>query len=93
MNITDVENISKLAKLKFSDEEKKKLEHELSDILNYVDQIKNLTEKSEIKLSEDPDALNILRDDVAEPLAAPEKFLEQAPGREGDFVKVKSILE
>ncbi len=89
----EVEKISKLARLEFTAEEKQKLQHELTDILNYVDQIKSITEKNEIELANDPDAVNLMRDDVAVQNDNPEKFLEQAPGREGNFIKVKSILE
>ena len=93
LSIDEVSNIAKLARLNFSDDEKQKLQHELSEILNYVDQVKNLTEKIDLKLAEDPDAVNLMRDDIAMPIENAEKFLEQAPGREGNFIKVKSILE
>ena len=93
LTIDEVEKISKLARLDFTAAEKQKLTHELTDILNYVDQIKNLTEKVDLKLAEDPDAVGLMRDDVAMPVENPEKFLTQAPDREGNLVKVKSILE
>lgn len=89
----EVEKIAKLARLKFETSEKQKLQQDLTNILNYVDQIKSLGDKVEAVLVEDKDAVNLMRDDVAVPVENPEKFLEQAPSREGHFVKVKSILE
>lgn len=93
LTIEEVEKISKLARLNFSDEEKQKLTSELTGILNYVDQIKSIAQKSDATHKEDPDAINLMRDDVAEPTADPKLFLEQAPAKEGDFLKVKSILD
>jgi aspartyl-tRNA(Asn)/glutamyl-tRNA(Gln) amidotransferase subunit C len=92
ISLEEVEKIAKLAKLKFSDIEKQKLQHELSAILDYVDQLKNLDNKTLI-IEDDPDAVNLMRDDIAEPVTNPAKFLEQAPAKEGDYLKVKSILE
>jgi aspartyl-tRNA(Asn)/glutamyl-tRNA(Gln) amidotransferase subunit C len=89
----EVEKIAKLARLKFDAGEKQKLQTDLTNILNYVDQIKSLGDQVEAVLVDDPDAVNLMRDDIAQQVENPEKFLEQAPGREGNFVKVKSILE
>ncbi len=88
----EVNRIAKLARLSFTEEQKQKLQLELSTILNYVDQLKQLSDKVEAE-SYDPEALNLTRDDVAEEFIPAEEFLKQAPAREGDFVKVKSILE
>ncbi|HEX9502768.1 MAG TPA: Asp-tRNA(Asn)/Glu-tRNA(Gln) amidotransferase subunit GatC [Patescibacteria group bacterium] len=92
ISLDEVNRIAKLARLSFSDEEKQKLQHELSEILNYVDQLKAVGDKVETE-TYDADALNLMRDDVAEEMTDPEIFLAQAPAREGKFIKVKSILE
>ena len=91
LSLEEVEKVAKLSRLSFSDAEKQKLQTELTDILNYVDQIKTLADKAEVEL--DPDALNLMRDDVAEKLENTEKFLAQAQAREGGYLKVKSVLE
>lgn len=89
----EVERIAKLARLKFSDFEKEKLQSELSSILEYVDQLKTVKNKVEIRHFEDSDSLNLMRDDVAEPKAKPEEFISQAPDSEDGHVKVKSVLD
>jgi aspartyl-tRNA(Asn)/glutamyl-tRNA(Gln) amidotransferase subunit C len=93
ISLDEVDKIAKLAKLTFKDDEKQKLQHELSDILNYVDQLKDLKGKTAGLIADDPDSINLMRDDVAEQPEDPEIFLAQAPASEGNFVKVKSILE
>ena len=94
MSITldEVNRIAKLARLSFNDQEKQKLQQEMSAILNYVDQLKEIESKVALEIP-DPDALNLMRDDVAEIREKPEEFLKQVPAREGNFVKVKSVLD
>ena len=54
--------------------------------------LNRLAEKVEY-VETDPDSVNLMRDDVAVKPKNPQKFLKQAPDREGNFIKVKSILE
>ena len=92
ISIQEVDRIAKLARLTFNDQEKQKLQQELSSILDFVDQLKKI--ESKVPQSKpDPDALNLMRDDVAEELQSPDEFLKQAPAKEGRFIKVKSVLE
>jgi len=93
ISIDEVNQIGKLARLNFNDAEKQKLQTEVSSILEYVDQLKEIERATSVELIEDPEAINLMRDDVAEELIAPEEFLKQAPARQGNFIKVKSVLE
>jgi len=92
ISLDEVNRIAKLARLSFTDDEKQKLQHELSSILDYVDQLKEVQGKVTAEVY-DPDSLNLMRDDVAIETTPPEEFLIQAPSREGNFIKVKSVLE
>ena len=92
ISLDEVNRIAKLARLSFTEDEKQKLQGELSAILNYVDQLKEIESKVASE-SYDKDALNLMRDDVVEISEPAEEFLKQAPAREGNFVKVKSVLE
>lgn len=93
ISIDEVNRIAKLSRLTFTDSEKQKLQDELSSILDYVDQLKQIESKTILNLTDDPDALNLVRDDVATEIVSPEEFLKQAPEREGNFIKVKSVLD
>ncbi len=88
----EVERIAKLARLSFNESEKQKLQQELSAILDYVDQLKEVEGKV-VEEKPDPDAVNLMRNDVAEEITDPEEFLKQVPAREGRFIKVKSVLD
>ena len=93
ISLDEVNRIAKLARLTFTDDEKQKLQHELSSILDYVDQLKKMQGKVSATISDDPDAVNLMRDDVAEEFTDQVEILKQAPSREGKFIKVKSVLE
>lgn len=93
ISIDEVERIAKLARLKFTDPEKQKLQTDMSSILDYVDQLKKISHKTVHTDLAALDGLNLMRDDVAEVTTDPEEFLRQAPGREGNYIKVRSILE
>ena len=93
ISLDEVNRISKLARLNFNDSEKQKLQTELSAILDYVGQLKNIEGQATPQMVNDPDEVNLMRTDVSEILIEPEEFLKQAPAREGNFVKVKSVLE
>jgi aspartyl-tRNA(Asn)/glutamyl-tRNA(Gln) amidotransferase subunit C len=92
ISIEEVERIAKLSRLNFTDDEKQKFQHELSGILDYVDQLKQIEGKAPALLF-DPDAVNLMRDDVAEQTTPAEEFLKQAPDKQEGFIKVKNILE
>ena len=92
ISIEEVNRIAKLARLNFEESEKQKLQKEMSDILNYVDQLKKI-EGKQTEAALDPLALNLVRADVVEVTENPDEFLSQAPAKEGRFVKVKSILD
>lgn len=93
ISFDEVERIAKLARIKFDDQEKQKLQQELSSILEYVDQLKQVEQSAKPDVINQTSAFNLMRDDVAVPVENPEEFILQAPDREGNFVKVKSVLE
>lgn len=94
MSITldEVNRIAKLVRLEFTPDEKQKLQQEMSAILDYVDQLKEIESQS-LDLEVDPVSLNLVREDVVESPLHPEQFLSQAPSCEGKYLKVKSILD
>ncbi len=91
--IEEVERLAKLTRLKFSDDEKQKLQTELSSILGYADQLQQISEAAPMADWSSDEGVNLMRDDVAEDSVLPEDLLKQAPATEGRFLKVKSVLE
>ncbi len=95
VTIAEIENLVALARIEVSEEEKTALQKEVSAILEYVSQIKEVS-ASAISA---PEALgvmppNVMREDTAshESGLYTETVLSAAPKREGDYIKVKKIL-
>lgn len=88
----EVEKLAKLARIELSEEEKTQFQGEIDAILGFVAKVKEAAETApEANFS----STNVLREDavVHGRKEFTEKLLNASPEREGDFVKVKRILE
>jgi aspartyl-tRNA(Asn)/glutamyl-tRNA(Gln) amidotransferase subunit C len=88
----DIENLANLSRIKLTDEEKEKMTSEIESILAYVGQVQNLKAED---IEKNYILENVMRDDVTlnKPGEFTEKLLSLAPQREGNYFKVKKILE
>ena len=87
----DIQNLAGLARMEISETEAESLVPEMDSILEYVGQIKNSVGDIEKIV---PELHNVIREDVATNTARQytEKILDNAPEREGNYIKVKKIL-
>ena len=87
----DIQNLANLARIEVAPDEVEKMTTEIDSILGYVGVIKDVAFDAERVV---PNLRNVMRDDV--PTNGPgeytEKLLENAPQREGGYLKVKKIL-
>ncbi len=94
MEIKDIEKLAKLARIELTDTEKQTYLKEIGAILGYVDQIKgvvaNVGEKREAG-----ELRNVMRMDEsqAEHGTSVAGIIAEFPRQEGDYLKVKKILE
>ncbi len=82
-----------LARLGLGEDEKERLTQQLSSILAHMEKL-NQVDTADIS----PTAMvipleNVMRDDGARPSSSVEQVLANAPRREGDFFRVRAILE
>lgn len=94
MDKEKVLNLAKLARIELGDKEAENLTREFAAILDYVGEVKGVTNARHPDKLENVGVSNVMRDD-AEPHESglyTKKILEQAPVREGDYIKVKKIL-
>ena len=93
MNAEEVLKLAKLARIEVSDEEAESLSHEFDAILNYVGEVKKIT-NVELRTKNEYPSRNTLRPDTNphESGIYTEAILENAPDREGNYLKVKKIL-
>ncbi|MEX2013627.1 MAG: Asp-tRNA(Asn)/Glu-tRNA(Gln) amidotransferase subunit GatC [Parcubacteria group bacterium] len=96
MDKDKVLNLAKLARIELGDKEAENLTREFAAVLDYVGEVKEVDkfDKSEKFNKEEFPVRNVMRED-AEPHESglyTKKILEQAPAREGGYIKVKKIL-
>lgn len=87
----DIKDLADLARIEVSDAEAEGLTSQIDSILGYVGQIKDSTGDVERVI---PKLRNVMRPDVVTNSDGEytEKLLNNAPSREGKYLKVKKIL-
>jgi aspartyl-tRNA(Asn)/glutamyl-tRNA(Gln) amidotransferase subunit C len=89
----DVRNVAKLANLSLKPEEEKKFEKQLSDILTYVEKLKEVDTKNVEITSQVTGLENILRDDASTPSMTQDEALANTKSIQNGSFKVKVVLE
>jgi aspartyl-tRNA(Asn)/glutamyl-tRNA(Gln) amidotransferase subunit C len=92
VTIHDVDYIAALAKLSFSEDEKQKLAGQLTDILNYMEQLNSLDTTGIEPLSHVIELNNAFRDDIRTPGLQHSKALQNAPSMKDPFFKVPKVI-
>lgn len=87
-----IKHVAKLANLLLSNEEEKKFEKQLSNIITYVEKL-NSVNVTNIKITSQITGLeNVTREDRIEPSIPQKKALSNAKSKYKGFFKVKRIL-
>jgi len=89
----DVSHVAKLANLPLTHLEKEKFEKQLSEILSYVEKLKEVDTENIKTTSQVTGLENIVREDKAIPSLDQEQTLSGAKSQHNGFFKVKAILE
>jgi aspartyl-tRNA(Asn)/glutamyl-tRNA(Gln) amidotransferase subunit C len=87
-----VHKVANLARLELTPEEEAQFSTQLSDILEYVEQLSELDVTNVAPTTRAIDVSNITREDNLQPYPEREAILSSAPEQEGDFFKVPKIL-
>lgn len=91
----DLKKLARLGRVAVTDEEVEKLRHDMDSILAYIDTIQKVSLPEKPSGSAYLDIQNVMREDANphEPGIYTEAMLSQAPRREGNYLKVKKIIE
>ncbi|MDB9519107.1 Asp-tRNA(Asn)/Glu-tRNA(Gln) amidotransferase subunit GatC [Roseofilum reptotaenium CS-1145] len=87
-----VHKVAHLARLALTSEEEAQFSGELSQILDYVEQLNELDTEGVPPTTRAIELSNITREDLLTPDEFREALLDNAPDRDGDFFKVPQIL-
>ncbi len=88
-----VEHVAALARLGLSDDEVDRMQEQLSHILETIEQLRDVDTSSVDPTASVIALENVMRDDVARPPMSREAALANAPRREGDHLRVPTVLE
>jgi aspartyl-tRNA(Asn)/glutamyl-tRNA(Gln) amidotransferase subunit C len=89
----EVEKIAHLARLDVDDELKETLAGQLSDILDYIDALKDVDVEGVTPVSGAAFMNNVLREDEEKPSPGPDVTLANAPERDQDFYVVPRVVK
>ena len=95
LTIKEVEHVAKLARLDLSPAEKKKFSQQLSDILDYIDQLKKVDTAGVKPTAQVTGLVDVAREDKVEEAAADvkEKIIHNLPEKEKRMIRVKGVFE
>ena len=89
----DVSHVAKLANVPLTQLEKKKFEKQLSEILSYVEKLKEVDTKNVEATSQVTGLENVDREDKASSSLNQEQALSGTKSQRNGFFKVKAILD
>ena len=89
----EVLHIALLARLGLSDEEVDKFGEQLSHLLENFEILQKVDTSGVSPTAQTVDLQNVIRDDEVAPSLPPEQILDNAPRKEGDFFRVRPVLE
>lgn len=95
MEVTNalVDKLANLAKLEFSDEEKGKIQTDLTKIVAFVDKLSELDTTQVEPLIFMSTEVNVLREDEVHQSITQQEALKNAPKKDSDYFKVPKFLD
>jgi aspartyl-tRNA(Asn)/glutamyl-tRNA(Gln) amidotransferase subunit C len=93
LSADDVRKVAHLARLELPEAELARLADQLSQILQYVEQLNQLDTTGIEPLAHPLPITNVFRHDEPRPSLSPDAALQNAPKRQGDYFAVPAVFE
>jgi len=88
-----VEKVAGLARIELTDEEIERFTAQLSVVLDAVDRLRSVDTSAIPPTASVLPVDNVMREDVVRPSLPLEEVFRNAPGRDGDYFRVQTVLE
>lgn len=89
-----IEKLTKLSRIRCTENEQESLLKDLKKILNYIEQLKEIDTEDVPPCSHVlADMVNVNREDIVGPTMSRELFLENAPSHIGGMIRVPPVLK
>ena len=93
METKDVKHLASLARIRITDDEAERLKKDIDSVLKYVSVVSDIAAGDDLTKKVGARYNLFRKDEVTnEPGAFTETLLAEAPAREGNYLKVKKIL-
>lgn len=95
MEVNDamIDKLAHLARLKFNNEEKEEIKHDLQRMISFVEKLNELDLEGVEPLVHMTDEINVLRDDEVKGSISQEEALKNAPLHDEQFFKVPKVIK
>ncbi|MGA2089888.1 MAG: Asp-tRNA(Asn)/Glu-tRNA(Gln) amidotransferase subunit GatC [Endomicrobiales bacterium] len=95
ITLKEVSYVARLARLRLNDREKEVFASQLESILGYISQLNTIDTAAVSPTSHALSIVNVMRDDIVRHTTCDqrERLLNNAPERDGDFFRVKKVIE
>jgi len=95
MEVNDalIDKLAHLARLKFNDEEKEEIKHDLQRMISFVEKLNELNLGDVEPLMHMSDETNVLREDEVKDSISREEGLKNAPLHDEQFFKVPKVIK
>ena len=93
IDLETVRRIAYLARLEFSEAEEQEMIKSLSEILDWMEKLREVDTDGVEPLTHMSDRENALREDVAELTLSHKDALENAPAKDSDYFRVPKFME
>ena len=95
MEVNDllVENLAKLARLRFDEQEKSEIRADLQQMISFIEKLNEVNTEGVQPLLHMSANTNILREDIVSGSISREEGLKNAPDADGTFFRVPKVIK
>jgi aspartyl-tRNA(Asn)/glutamyl-tRNA(Gln) amidotransferase subunit C len=88
-----LDHLATLSRLEFEKTEREQIRRDLSEMLSFVDKLKEVDTEGVEPLIFMNERTNVMRQDEIKPGLSPDEALANAPDRQGNFFRVPKVLK
>ena len=89
----EIRHLALLCRIAMTDEDVDMMREQMSNILNNIDVLNRVDTDGVEPTGHSVDLVSVMREDEVTPASPIEDILANAPDREGDFIRVRAVLE
>jgi aspartyl-tRNA(Asn)/glutamyl-tRNA(Gln) amidotransferase subunit C len=93
IDLNTVKKMAHLARLEFNEEGAEKMKKDMTQILDWVEQLNEVDTEGVEPLTTMSSEVNVLREDIVGEHLSRERGLQNAPQKDSDYFRVPKVLE